>query len=106
MKMEESYISKIQYFEKREPVIKEEQRYHWEHKLRDQNDVKDKEIQRLTIIINVYKEKLARRESENRNITTKYRIELDKLISQNNHLMHQVKTIEMEWTTKYSLLKA
>ena len=39
----------------------------------------DSEIERLTIIINLYKDKLTRRESENRNLLVELKIYKDKV---------------------------
>lgn len=72
-------MNKIEYLKEQTVKIKEE----WEVKLNfrvaEKKEELDVEITRLTVLINLFKDKLARRENENRSLLTEIKILKKKL---------------------------
>ena len=54
------------------------------------------EIDRLTIIINLYKEKLVRRETENRNLLVELKIYKDKVEIVRQEFMNEISCLKAE----------
>lgn len=113
MRVEEAYLNKIEWYKANEKAIIEE----WEIKLeRSVNDVKETmtlEISRLTSIINLYREKLNKRENENRNLLVDVKLLKEKIetirqeyIGQIEDLKEELRIKTMEWSiTEKNLLK-
>jgi len=79
MRVEEAYINKIEYYKAREPALIQEEQIKGEHKVEDTRLIMQTEIDRLTVMINLYKDKLNRRESENRNLLVELKIYKEKV---------------------------
>jgi len=79
MRVEEAYMNKIAWFKANEEALKQEWTIKLEHAVRDTKELMQQEIDRLTVIINLYKEKLSRRETENRNLLIELKIYKEKV---------------------------
>ena len=60
----------------------------------------DSEIERLTVIINLYKDKLTRRESENRNLLVELKLYKDKVESIRQDFIDEITQLRQELETK------
>lgn len=94
MRVEEAYLNKIEWFKGNEVAIKQEWTIKLDHAVKEIKETMQDEISRLTIITNLYKEKLNRRETENRNLLVELKIYKDK-----------VETIRLEFVNEISRLK-
>lgn len=79
MRVEEAYLNKIEWYKGREKAIIQEEQIKAEHRVEETRRVMQEEIDRLTVIINLYKEKLTRKEAENRNLLIELKIYKDKV---------------------------
>ena len=94
MRVEEVYLNKIEYMKAQEKALIEEWTIKCQHKVEDKKAQMQSEIERLTVIINLYKEKLTRKENENRNIMVELRIAKEK-----------IETIRKEFIDEIAFLK-
>ena len=60
----------------------------------------EEESKRLTVIINLYKEKLAKRETENRNLLVELRIFKEKVETIRAEFINQIDDLKRELETK------
>ena len=79
LRVEKAYLDKIEWYKSNEIALKEEKEIYTEHKVEEAKEVLKAEIARLHVIISLYKEKLTRREGENRNILVELKIYKDKV---------------------------
>jgi len=81
MRVEEAYLNKIRWYKTNEEALKQEWALKLDHAVKETKETMQIEIDRLTVIINLYKEKLNRRETENRNLLVEYKMVKDKVES-------------------------
>ena len=74
MRVEEAYLNKITWHEARETAAVQEERVKADHRVEETKYGLQSEIDRLTVMINLYKEKLTRRETENRNLLVEVKL--------------------------------
>jgi len=79
LRVEKAYLDKIEWYKTNEKAVREEEKIKADHRVEEALQVKQVEIDRLIMTINLYKEKLTRRESENRNILVELKIYKDKV---------------------------
>ena len=97
MRVEEAYLNKIQWFKANEEAIKQELAIKMDAKIKETKAVMQSEIDRLTVIINLYKEKLTRRETENRNLLVELKIYKDKVDSTRAELLNEISRLKAEF---------
>ena len=68
MRVEEAYMNKIAWHEAHEKAVVQEERVKGDHRVEEAKYGLQSEVDRLTVMVNLYKEKLTRRETENRNL--------------------------------------
>jgi len=102
MRVEEAYINKIEYYKAREPALIQEEQIKGEHKVEDTRLIMQTEIDRLTVIINLYKDKLNRRESENRNLLVELKIYKEKVEKIRLDFIDEIKSLKAELERKTS----
>jgi len=94
-RVEEVYINKIEYLKEQIVAIKKE----WEVKLNfrvaEKKEELESEISRLTVLINLFKDKLARRENENRSLLSEINRLKRKLEVISQQHAKQIKDLEM-----------
>ena len=95
LRVEKAYLDKIEWYKTNEKAIREEEKIKADHRVEEAKGTLNAEIDRLAEIINLYKEKLTRRESENRNILVELKIYKDK-----------VETIRQDFIDEIAALKA
>lgn len=79
LRVEKAYLDKIEWYKTNENALREEEKIKTEHKVEEAKEPLNAEIDRLKVIIGLYKEKLTRREAENRNILVELKIYKDKV---------------------------
>ena len=79
MRVEEAYLNKIEWYKANEKAVIEEERIKADRRVNEVTETMKTEIERLTSIINLYKEKLNKRENENRNLLVELKIYKDKV---------------------------
>ena len=79
VRVEQAYLNKIEWYKEHEKTMKEEHRLKTERRVTILNENSRLEIDRLTVIINQYREKLNKREHENRNLLVKIQIKTQEL---------------------------
>lgn len=67
-----------------------------EHRVREAEHKKQVEIDRLTVIINLYKEKLTRKESENRNLLVELKVTKEKIEVIRQDYQEQIRVLKIE----------
>lgn len=72
-------MNKIEYYKAREPAIIQEEQIKGDNRVEKTRVTMQAEIDRLTVMINLYKEKLNRRETENRNLLVELKIYKEKV---------------------------
>ena len=96
MRVEEAYLNKIEWFKSNEIAIKQEWTIKMEHALKEIKEVMQSEVDRLTVIINLYKEKLNRRETENRNLLVELKIYKEKVESVRLEFINEINRLKAE----------
>ena len=79
MRIEKAYLEKIEWYKSNINVINQQWEIKCEHRVREAEHKKQIEIDRLTVIINLYKEKLIRKESETRNLLVELKVYKEKI---------------------------
>lgn len=77
-------------------ALKQEWAIKMESKVTETKHQMQGEIDRLTIIINLYKEKLVRRETENRNLLVELKIYKDKVEIVRQEFMNEISCLKAE----------
>ena len=93
MRVEEAYLNKIEWYKANESAITQEEQIKGEHRVEEMRLTMQAEIDRLTVLINLYKEKLNKRETENRNLLVEVKIYKEK-----------VETVRVEFKLEIQLL--
>ena len=96
LRVEKAYLDKIEWYKNNEAALKEEINIKIEHKVEEAKDQMQAEIDRLNEIINLYKAKLTRRESENRNILVELKIYKDKVETIRQDYIDEIKSLKEE----------
>lgn len=79
MRVEEAYINKIEGYKVNETALIKEWEIRVKHKESEIRAMWESEERRLTLQVNLYKEKLSKRENENRVIRVDLKIEREKV---------------------------
>lgn len=79
MRVDEAYTNKIEWYKGREKAIIQEEQIKAEHRVEETRRFMQEENDRLTVIINLYKEKLTRKEAENRHLLVELKIYKEKV---------------------------
>lgn len=108
-------MEKIEYYESHEKVVRKEEWIKGENKVEKTRVQLQSEIDRLTVMINLYKEKLNRRETENRNLLVELKIYKEKILTIKEYekeiarlleiikrLEGEIKRLKGEWSIKES----
>ena len=94
LRVEKAYLDKIEWYKTNENAIREEERIKADHRVEEIISQKQAEIDRLQVTINLYKEKLTRRESENRNILVELKIYKDKVETIRQDFIDEIKSLK------------
>lgn len=76
--------------------MREEEKIKADHRVEETQDAMKSETERLQVIINLYKEKLTRRESENRNLLVELKIYKDKVETIRQDFIEEIKSLRAE----------
>lgn len=95
LRVEKAYLDKIEWYKTNEKAMREEEKIRADHRVMDVEATWKAEVERQLVIINLYKEKLTRRESENRNILVELKVYKDK-----------VETIRQDFIDEIAALRA
>ena len=96
LRVEKAYLDKIEWYKNELNAKEEEIKIRIEHKVEEAKDQMQAEIDRLNEIIELYKAKLTRRESENRNILVELKIYKDKVETIRQDYIDEIKSLKEE----------
>lgn len=100
LRVEKAYLDKIEWYKTQEKAIREEEKIKGDHRVEEAKDVMKAEIDRLNVLITLYKEKLTRRESENRNILVELKIYKDKVETIRQDFIDEIQALKAELEQK------
>lgn len=103
IRVEGAYRQKEQWYLDEIRVLREEEQHKAAIKLRELEETTSEEIKRLTVLINVYKEKLARKEAANRDLVVankmmkeEYELRYSEMKEEMESLRAKIKTLTLE----------
>ena len=80
--------------------MREEETIKADHRIDESKTAMEREVERLTVIINLYKDKLTRRESENRNCLVELKIYKEKVETIRHDFIDEIAALRLELELK------
>jgi len=96
MRVEEAYLNKIEWYKANESAILQEEQIKCEHRVDETRLTMQTEIDRLTVLINLYREKLSKRETESRNSLVEVKIYKEKVETVRVEFRSQITELTVE----------